>query len=37
MLFSGFEVFAKSEQKVNPGVSVHNYKNPHKAKKAESL
>lgn len=39
MLFSGFEVFAQSEQKVkvDPGVSVHNYKHPHKAKKAESL
>lgn len=39
MLFGSFEALSQDEQKVkvDPGVSVHNYKHPHKAKKAESL
>ncbi len=39
MLFSGFEALSQEEQKikVDPGVSVHNYKHPHKAKMADSM
>ncbi|WP_373516058.1 hypothetical protein [Persicitalea sp.] len=37
MLLSSFEIFSQDEQKVkvDPGVSVHNYKHPHKAKLAK--
>ncbi|MFB9292590.1 hypothetical protein [Persicitalea jodogahamensis] len=37
MLLSIFEVYSQDQQKVkvDPGVSVHNYKHPHKAKLAE--
>ncbi len=39
MLLSGFEALSQDKQKikVDPGVSVHNYKHPHKAKKADSM
>lgn len=38
VLLSGFEAVSQNEpkMKVDPGVSVHNYKHPHKAKKDES-
>ena len=37
MLLGSFEAFSQDEQKVkvDPGVSVHNYKHPHKAKLAQ--
>ncbi|GHB65617.1 hypothetical protein [Persicitalea jodogahamensis] len=39
ILLSSLETFSQDERKikVDPGVSVHNYKHPHKAKKAEEL
>ncbi len=39
LVLCGFGVSAqeKEKSKVDPGVSVHNYKHPHKAKKAEKL
>ncbi|GHB67299.1 hypothetical protein [Persicitalea jodogahamensis] len=39
MMMSSLEALAQDEQKikVDPGVSVHNYKHPHKAKKADSM
>ncbi len=38
VLLGGFEAVSQNEakMKVDPGVSVHNYKHTHKAKKAES-
>lgn len=39
VLSGSFEAGAQSDSKVkvDPGVSVHNYKHPHKAKKADSM
>ena len=39
ILLGSFEAGAQddSKVKVDPGVSVHNYKHPHKAKKADSM
>ncbi len=39
MLIGSFEALAQEEQKikVDPGVSVHNYKHPHKARRADSV
>ncbi|GHB67385.1 hypothetical protein [Persicitalea jodogahamensis] len=39
VLLGGFEAVSQNEAKVqvDPGVSVHNYKHTHKAKKAESM
>lgn len=39
MILSSFEAFSQEEQKmkVDPGVSIHNYKHSHKAKKAAKL
>lgn len=39
VLLGSFEAVAQGETKVkvDPGVSVHNYKHPHKAKMADSM
>ena len=39
VLLGGFEAVCQDETKVkvDPGVSIHNYKHTHKAKKAESM
>lgn len=39
VLLSAFEAHSQDKQKmeVDPGISVHNYKHPHKAKMADSM